>query len=119
MNNLLLSAVASATLITSPLPSPSPKSPSALMGMGVSSVPSLTASVVNISNNISCRSKARAKYFELGARDMSNSEDNGQWGTVGNMQALVWCRDTQAIIVVGGQSTNSINELRDEIKKAF
>lgn len=115
MNNLLLSAVASATLITSP----SPKSPSALMGMAPSSVPSLTASVVNISNNISCRSKARAKYFELGARDMSNSEDNGQWGTVGNMQALVWCRDTQAIIVVGGQSTNSINELRDEIKKAF
>ena len=82
-------------------------------------VPSLTASVVGIPNNISCRSKTRAKYFEVGARDMSGAEDNVQWGTVGSMKALVWCRDTQAIIVISGQNVNSINELREELKKAF
>jgi len=76
-------------------------------------------SVVNIPNNISCRSKARSKYFELNARNMSNDSDNSQWGSIGSMQALVWCRDSQAIIAIAGNDYNSVAELRDEIKKAF
>ena len=84
-----------------------------------SSPPSMSLAAVNIANNISCRSKARAKYFELNARDMSNETSNGQWATVGNMQAVVWCRDNQAVIAVSGSSYNSVTELRDEIQKAF
>lgn len=115
MNNLLLSAITTASLVTSPAPTKMVMSSM----MAGDPVPSLTASVVGVPNNISCRSKARAKYFEVGARDMSTPEDNAQWGTVGSMKALVWCRDTQAIIIVGGQSVNGINELRDELKRAF
>lgn len=118
MNNLLLSAIAAASLISSPAPSQA-MTKMATSSMAGDPVPSLTASVVGVPNNISCRSKARAKYFEVGARDMSTPEDNAQWGTVGSMKALVWCRDTQAIIIVGGQSVNGINELRDELKRAF
>jgi len=81
--------------------------------------PSLALAAVNVANNIACRSKARAKYFELGARDMSNDTSNGQWGIVGTMQAVVWCRDNHAVIAVAGNSYNSVSELRDEIQKAF
>ena len=82
-------------------------------------VPSMALGVVNITSNISCRAKARSKYFELGARDMSKDDSNSQWGTVGSMQAVVWCRDTQAVLSVAGNSFNSVTELRDEIQKAF
>lgn len=105
MTNLLFSALAVTSLASS--------------SVATDPVPSLTASIVGVSNNISCRTKARAKYFEVGARDMSGPEDNAQWGTVGSMKALVWCRDTQAVIIVGGQSVGGINELRDELKRAF
>jgi len=81
--------------------------------------PALSLYAVNINNNISCRAKARAKYFELGARDMSNDTSNAQWGTIGNMQAVVWCRDSQAVIAVAGNSYDSVKELRDELAKSF
>ncbi len=81
--------------------------------------PSLALASVNIANNIACRARARAKYFELGARDMSNDTSNGQWGIIGTMQAVVWCRDSQAVIAVAGNNYNSVSELRDEIQKAF
>ncbi len=93
----------------------------ALMGSfgGGNTPPAISLYAVNISNNISCRSKARSKYFELNARDMSKDDSNAQWGTVGTMQAVVWCRDSQAIIAVAGDSYSSVKELRDEIVKAF
>jgi len=107
--------------ITAPTASPTVKSSS--FGFSSSApadiVPSLSLAAVNINNNISCRARARAKYFELGARDMSRDDSNAQWGTVGNMQAVVWCRDTQAVIAVTGASFNSVTELRDEIRKVF
>jgi hypothetical protein len=78
---------------------------------------SLTSSV--ISSNISCRNKARSKYFELGATNMSNPNDNDQWAIVNGMRTLVWCRNTEAIITVIGFNVDSLTELRDEIKKAF
>jgi len=81
--------------------------------------PVISAAVTTISSNVACRNKARSKYFELGARDMSNDTSNAQWATVGNMQAVVWCRDTQAVIAVAGGSFNAVGELRDEISKAF
>jgi hypothetical protein len=81
--------------------------------------PAMALSAVDVTTNIACRSKARAKYFELGARDMSKDDSNSQWGTVGSMQALVWCRGTQAIVAVAGSDYGSVGELRDELKKAF
>ena len=82
-------------------------------------VPSMSLGVADINSNISCRTKARAKYFELGARDMSPDDSNSQWATINSMKALVWCRGNQAIISVAGSSVSSITELRDEILKAF
>lgn len=72
-----------------------------------------------VANNIACRNAARSKFFELGARDMSDSNNNAQWATVGNMKAIVWCRENRAIISVAGANYNSVAELRDEIGKAF
>ncbi len=86
---------------------------------GGSTPPAMSLYAVNITNNIACRSKARSKYFELGARDMSSENLNAQWGTIGSMQAVVWCRDSQAIIAVAGSNYDSVKEVRDEIVKAF
>jgi hypothetical protein len=83
------------------------------------SVPTGTLTSVSISSNISCRNKSRSKYFELGATNMSNADDNGQWAIINGMRTLVWCRNTEAIITVIGFNLDSMNELRDEIKKAF
>ena len=82
-------------------------------------VPTGALTSVNISSNISCRNKARAKYFELGATNMSGANDNDQWAIVNGMRTLVWCRNTEATIAVLGFNSTSLEELRDEIKKAF
>ena len=86
---------------------------------GGNTPPAMSLYAVNIANNIACRSKARSKYFELSARDMSNETLNAQWATIGSMQAVVWCRDSQAIIAVAGSNYDSVKEVRDEIVKAF
>lgn len=86
---------------------------------GGSTPPSMSLGVRATPNNISCRNAARSKMFELGARDMSDSNNNSQWATVGNMKVLVWCRDTQAIISVAGDNYDSVTEVRDVLGKAF
>jgi hypothetical protein len=110
--------------VTSPfaVPTMTPKSVNFGFSSSVAAsevVPSMALSAVNIANNISCRSRARAKYFELGARDMSNDTSNAQWAIVGNMQAVVWCRDIQAVIAVAGSNYSAVAELRDELQKVF
>ena len=108
--------------VSSPKSAPAPTSTLGVVGSfsgGGNTPPALSLYAVNINNNIACRSKARSKYFELGARDMSSENLNAQWGTVGSMQAVVWCRDSQAIIGVAGASYDAVKELRDEIAKAF
>jgi len=86
---------------------------------GESMPPTMALYETNVSNNIACRNAARSKYFELGARDLSSSDSNSQWATIGNMRAVVWCRDTRAIISVTGYNYNSVVEARDAIVKAF
>lgn len=86
---------------------------------GGSTPPSMSLGVRATPNNIACRNTARSKLFELGARDMSDSNNNSQWATVGNMRVLVWCRDTQAIISVAGNSYDSVTEVRDVLGNAF
>lgn len=86
---------------------------------GVSTPPIMSLGVRTTSNNIACRNTARSKLFELGARDMSDSNNNSQWATVGNMRVLVWCRDTQVIISVAGSNYDSVTEARDVIGNAF
>jgi hypothetical protein len=89
------------------------------LSSGGSTPPSMSLGVRSTPNNIACRNTARSKFFELGARDMSDSNSNSQWATVGNMKVLVWCRDTQAIISVAGDNYDSVTEVRDVLGKAF
>ena len=89
------------------------------LSSGGSTPPSMSLGVRSTPNNIACRNTARSKLFELGARDMSDSNNNSQWATVGNMRVLVWCRDTQAIISVAGSNYDSVTEARDVIGNAF
>ena len=83
--------------------------------------PSMAVAYDNVSSPILCRSKARSKFFELAARDMSREDSNTQWATVGNMKVVVWCvpATNQAIIAVSGYSVVSVNELRDVVRTAF
>lgn len=81
--------------------------------------PSIAISVIDTPSAFYCRTKARSKYFELGARDISNEDTNSQWAVVGRNRVLVWCRGSQAIIVATGPNYNTIDELREELKKAF
>ena len=83
------------------------------------SVPTFATSVVNISSNVACRNKARSKYFELSATNMSDPNNNSQWATINGMRTSVWCRETQAFITVAGFDVNAIVELRDELQKAY
>ena len=143
INNLLVAAAVAipvtplcapilAEEITSPKPTPvlasssSPKSStfgamSSVLGSSASesAPPSMSLGVRVIQNNISCRNTARSKFFELGARDLSPSDSNSQWATIGNMRAIVWCRDNQAIISVVGYNYDSVTEVRDILSKAF
>jgi len=83
--------------------------------------PSLAVAYDNVSSPILCRSKARSKFFELAARDMSREDSNTQWATVGNMKVVVWCvpATNQAITAVSGYSVVSVNELLDVVRTAF
>jgi hypothetical protein len=134
INNILLAAAVSipvtplcapilAENVTSPRPVPALAAPGAAVFGGLGETGSVPPTMAlyeeNITNNITCRSKARSKFFELGARDMSPSDSNGQWATIGNMKAIAWCRENRVIISVAGYNYNSVSELRDEIAKAF
>ena len=134
LNNILLAAAVAipvtpycapilAEEVTSPKPIPTlAANPSAFVGgLGEtgSMPPSMALHEKAVANNIACRNAARSKFFELGARDMSPSDSNMQWGIVGNMRAGVWCRENRAFITVAGYSFDSVKELRDELAKAF
>ena len=82
-------------------------------------VPSVAVGSAVISSNIACRNKTRSKYLELGATNLSDSSSNSQWANINSMKTLVWCRDTQAVIVVSGSDFTAVTELRDEIFKIF
>jgi len=130
INNILLAAAV--TLPTTPLCAPvlaenvtSPKQVPTVMTGLVSGIntedipPTLAFSERAIANNIACRNAARSKFFELGARNMSPSDENAQFGIIGRNHAAVWCRENRAFIVVAGQSFDSVSEIRSEITKAF
>ena len=131
INNILIAAAAVAIPAT-PLCAPilaeevtSPKPvPTVMSGLtnGFSSEgipPSLTYAEVPVANNVACRAAARAKFFELGARGMSPSDENAQFGIIGQNHGSVWCRGNRAFIVVAGESFNTVQEIRKEIAKAF
>ena len=83
--------------------------------------PTVVLYAIGVANNIACRNSARKKFFELGARNkMSSSKNNSYWGTIGtNMRAVVWCRETQAIVAVTGYHYDSVIEVRNAIVNAF
>ena len=128
LNNILIAAAV--TIPVNPLCAPvlaenviSPKPipvTSAFAGLGDGDIPpSIGFAEVNVANNIACRNAARSKFFELGARGMSPSDNNSQFGIIGNNHAAVWCRGNRAFIVVAGQSYDAVKEIRDTIQKAF
>ena len=83
--------------------------------------PSMVMVYDYVSSPILCRSRARAKFFELAARDMAAPDSNAQWATVGNMKVIVWCvpATNQAITAVSGYSLVSVSELLDIVRTAF
>jgi hypothetical protein len=88
-------------------------------GLSQDRPPSIALASVDVPSAIYCRNRARSKFFELSARNMSEEDNNSQWGLIGNIQAIVWCRGTQAVIGVAGSNWTSVSELREEIKRAF
>jgi len=135
INNVLLAAAVAipvtplcapilAEEVTSPKPIPALASDniSAFVGgLGEtgSMPPSMALYEKAVTNNIACRNAARSKFFELGGKDLSPSDSNAQWATIGNMKAIAWCRDNRVVISVAGYNYNSVAEVRDEIAKAF
>ena len=126
LNNILLAAAV--TIPVNPLCAPvladnvtSPKPvPSMFAGLGDGDrAPAIALHEKAVANNIACRNAARSKFFELGARNMSPSEENAQFGIVGNMNSVVWCRGNRAIISVAGPDYGAVSELRDELARAF
>ena len=133
LNNILLAAAVTlpvtplcapllAEEVTSPKTIPTVSSPAAFVGgLGEtgSMPPTMALYSKSVANNIACRNAARSKFFELGARNMSPSGENAQFGVIGSNHAAVWCRENRAFIVVAGQSFDSVTEIRAEIAKAF
>ena len=130
LNNILLAAAV--TIPTTPYCAPilaeevtSPKTVPTVMsglvnGLNTEGIPpSLAFAEVPVANNIACRNTARSKFFELRASNMSPSDANSQFGTIGRNHAAVWCRTNRAFIVVAGSSFDTVSEIRDEIYKAF
>lgn len=93
--------------------------PAMFSALAADAPPSISLAWHSITSNIACRAQARNKLFELGARDMSDSSNNSQWGTLGNIKVIVWCRDDIAIIGAAGHSYNAAVEARDALYKAF
>jgi hypothetical protein len=100
-------------------PAPAPTVMSFGAGLSANDAPSLGLAQKAVENNIACRTKARSKFIELGARDLSSPDSNSQWGTVSNMRVVAWCRGNQVVIGVSGHNYNSVNELRDIIYDAY
>ena len=100
---------------------PLTKKSSAVFGL-VSSYdgpPTISLASNDVPSAIHCRSRAHSKFLELGAKNMSEPDSNSQWGILGSIRAVVWCRGTQAITATAGTNYTSTTELRDEIRKAF
>jgi hypothetical protein len=128
INNILLAAAVSipvtplcAPILAEEVTSPKeiPVVSSMFSGLSNDRAPAMAVSVVNINSNITCRSKARSKYLELGARGMEESTNNYQWGIVGNMNSIVWCRENHAIISVAGDDFDAVVELKNELKGLY
>ena len=128
LNNILIAAAVTipvtplcAPILAEEVTSPKPVASSTFMsGLNTGDfAPSITFAERAIANNIACRNAARSKFFELGARNMSPSDENAQFGIIGINHAAVWCRENRAFIVVAGKNFDAVNEIRAEISKAF
>jgi hypothetical protein len=100
-------------------PKPAKSATSIFSSFTNSSPPAIAYGTAGVPNNIVCRNKARSKYYELGASDMSSSDSNVQNAVVNSMRASIWCRTNQVFIVVAGDSNNAVKELRDELMRPF
>ena len=63
-----------------------------------------------------CLQRAQSKLYQIGATNVYQNKGAFVYGTYGSEQIAVWCRGSEAIIIVAGVNTSTI---RDEIATAF
>ncbi len=73
------------------------------------------ASAPTMYGQFGCIQRAQNKLYAIGATNI-NSNNVSIWGHLSNTTVGVWCRGSEAIIVVSGENVNNI---RDEIKAVF
>lgn len=64
-----------------------------------------------------CVQRAEMKFFSIGATNIQKPGGSVVWADLGETTVGVWCRGTEAIIVVAGG--NQVIDLKNEIKSAF
>lgn len=110
----MTSAPAFAEDVTSPIPAPQASEGQQPQSRFVTNA----LAVVPIKDNASCRSKTNEIFskFNIGA---GKENENAQWATLKKGQALVWCRNSEAVISVTGLNYDMVTKLRDKLKETF
>ena len=65
-----------------------------------------------------CMQRAKNKLFIMGVTGVT-SNNVSMWGHIAESIIGVWCRGTEAIIVVAGNDNSVLDGLRDEVKGVF
>ena len=65
-----------------------------------------------------CMQRAKNKLFIMGATSIT-SNNVAIWGHINESIIGVWCRGSEAIIVVSGGDSSTLDGLRDEVKGVF
>ena len=65
-----------------------------------------------------CMQRAKNKLFIMGVTGVT-SNNVSMWGHIGESIIGVWCRGTEAIVVVAGNDNSVLDGLRDEVKGVF
>lgn len=81
--------------------------------------PSVGLAVVDTPYGVyACKQRAQTKLYSMGATGVSSlSSGNTIWGLLGDNKVGVWCRGSEAVVVVAGDS--DVIGIRDDIRFAF
>ena len=63
-----------------------------------------------------CLQRAQSKLYQIGATNVYQNNGAYVYGTYGTEKIAVWCRGSEAIIIVAGTNTGIV---RDEVATAF
>lgn len=93
------------------------------LGLSLLSSPSLAAPGITVHSVstpygvFSCKQRAQVKLFSMGATKVSDLSSITIWGYVGDNTVGVWCRGSEGLVIVSGNS--DIKSIRDEVMSAF